>query len=415
MAIGQKNYLAAQGVDTYDAIQCLAEWERPGGGRFTSAILTNWIDPEGTSAMSDQKIKVIGTMGRYEADQKRRGICLITDEAGIEEPNPDFSTCYGVAGNGPVSFRGYGIDSILQFLQDVRQIGDGSMAAGDLEGSRPTFRDALVPTLALEAANRSLALDGAWVQIATDPESWRGNPTMIHGQTITAMIPARMGSTRLARKNMALINGKPMIYYAIQASLDSGVFDRIVVNSEHPAFGRIARENGVTFYQRPKSLAGSSTKSDDVVDDFLCAHPGDITAWVNPTSPLQTGAEIRDVITHFCRERLDSLITVYEEQVHCLYDGRPLNFRTDEVFAQTQHLKTVQRFVYSVMMWRNEAFLAHYRKKGHAVLCGKIGYFPVSKASAMIVKTPDDLLLIQQIMAGRAMQQNPVIEYEDPL
>ena len=33
-----------------------------------------------------------------------------------------------------------------------------------------------------------------------------------------AMIPARIGSTRLKYKNLALINNKPLIYYAINAA-----------------------------------------------------------------------------------------------------------------------------------------------------------------------------------------------------
>ena len=51
-------------------------------------------------------------------------------------------------------------------------------------------------------------------------------------KNIIAMIPARMGSTRLTMKNLALLNGKPLIYYAINAAKDSEVFKRIVINSE---------------------------------------------------------------------------------------------------------------------------------------------------------------------------------------
>lgn len=47
---------------------------------------------------------------------------------------------------------------------------------------------------------------------------------MIKGQKIIAMIPARMGSTRLRMKNLALIDGRPMIYYAIHVAKTSGVF-----------------------------------------------------------------------------------------------------------------------------------------------------------------------------------------------
>ena len=109
--------------------------------------------------MSDQKIKVIGTKGRYEADQKRRGIYMVTDEKGIEEPNPDFCTMYGNK-TGEISFQGYGIDSVSQFLKDVMDIESGVLEIDALEDKRPTFRDAIIPTIVIEAANRSLAEEG---------------------------------------------------------------------------------------------------------------------------------------------------------------------------------------------------------------------------------------------------------------
>ena len=49
---------------------------------------------------------------------------------------------------------------------------------------------------------------------------------------IYAMIPARFGSIRLKMKNSSLIDGKPMISYAIKAAKDSNVFNRVIVNSD---------------------------------------------------------------------------------------------------------------------------------------------------------------------------------------
>lgn len=163
MAIGQKNWLLLKGIDTYDSIQVIIEWKMPSGNTFTSSFFTNWIDPENTSAMSDQKIKVIGTKGRYEADQKKRGIYMVTDGKGIEEPNPDFCSMYGTKSE-EISFRGYGIDSILQFLKDVKDIELGILEVYELEGKRPTFKDAIIPTVIIEAANKSLAEKGKWMQ-----------------------------------------------------------------------------------------------------------------------------------------------------------------------------------------------------------------------------------------------------------
>ncbi len=164
MAIGQKNCLYSMGIDNYDSIQVTVEWEMPSGIVFTSVFFTNWVDPENTSAMSNQKIKVIGTKGRYEADQKMRGICVTSDEDGIEEPNPDFCSMYG-SRNGDISFQGYGVDSINQFIKDVTLIELGQLKVKDLDCQRPTFKESIVPTVIIEAANKSLAEDWRWINV----------------------------------------------------------------------------------------------------------------------------------------------------------------------------------------------------------------------------------------------------------
>jgi predicted dehydrogenase len=163
MAIAQKGWLASKGINSYDSIQGVIEWEMPSGKRFSSHIFTNWIDPEKTSAMSDQKIKVIGTKGRFESDQKKRGVTVITDNNGIEESNPYFCSAYGT--NGEVFYYGYGIDSIHQFLKDVVYIEGGVLKIDDLENQRPTFKQSVIPTAVLEKINESLVKNGEWLDI----------------------------------------------------------------------------------------------------------------------------------------------------------------------------------------------------------------------------------------------------------
>jgi predicted dehydrogenase len=164
MAAGQRNFLVSRGIEAYDSIQTVVEWKTASGSIFTSSFFTNWIDPENTSAMSDQKIKVIGTKGRYEADQKNRGICVVTDEDGVEEPNPDFCSMYGTV-KGDISFQGYGIDSVHQFFDDVCSIESGALKIAGLEGRRPTFKDSIIPAAIIDAANKSLAENSRWIKV----------------------------------------------------------------------------------------------------------------------------------------------------------------------------------------------------------------------------------------------------------
>ena len=47
-----------------------------------------------------------------------------------------------------------------------------------------------------------------------------------------AMIPARMGSKRIEKKNIRILNGKPLISYVIEAAIEANCFDEIYINSE---------------------------------------------------------------------------------------------------------------------------------------------------------------------------------------
>ncbi len=229
---------------------------------------------------------------------------------------------------------------------------------------------------------------------------------------IIAMIPARMGSKRLTMKNLALLNGLPLIFYAIQAAKEAKIFERIVINSDNIVFSKIAKRYGVEFYHRPLKFATSRAKSDSVVYDFIKKNPCDITVWVNPISPFQGGNDIKRVVEFFIRKKLDSLVTVKNEQIHCLYDNKPINFRYDEIFAQTQYLKPAQGFVYSVMMWYSQNFIKTFEKKGYALLSGRVGYYPVNKLSQIIIKQKEDLMYADYMMRAIRSSKDYRIKYD---
>ena len=166
VACGQRVRLAQEGIDTEDAIQAMIRWKTPSGVPFVSTHLTHWIDPDRGSAMSDQRITVVGTLGHYRSDQKDRGIQMVTDERGIEDLNPYFSSLSYDPAIGAQRCWGYGPDSILAFLGDVADLRGGRRTAAELDEIRPSFASALVSTAVIEAAGESLKRDGAWVQVA---------------------------------------------------------------------------------------------------------------------------------------------------------------------------------------------------------------------------------------------------------
>ena len=151
-------------------------------------------------------------------------------------------------------------------------------------------------------------------------------------------------------------------------------------------------------------MSNSTTKSDSVVYDFIKNNPCDIIAWVNSIAPLQVADEIKNIVEYFINHKLDSLITVKEEQTHCLYKGKPVNFRKYSLFARTQDLEPVKPFVYSIMMWRSQVFMKAFEKNGHAFFCGKFSSYTISKLSSIIVKREEDLILAEYILRNKKIK-----------
>ena len=63
-----------------------------------------------------------------------------------------------------VLWQGYGIDSIVTFLDDVRDIENSLKSLNDLfqNEKRPSFKESLISTMVVEAAHRSLENDSQW-------------------------------------------------------------------------------------------------------------------------------------------------------------------------------------------------------------------------------------------------------------
>ena len=114
--------------------------------------------------MSDQKIKFVGTKGRFEGDQKERGIRTLIDDTNLEEPNPDF--CYPYRTEDDYwQWEGYGINSVATFLRDVSELKDKKVNRKMLDKIRPTFRESLISNLIVEAVNESLKRESDWIYI----------------------------------------------------------------------------------------------------------------------------------------------------------------------------------------------------------------------------------------------------------
>ena len=81
-----------------------------------------------------------------------------------------------------------------------------------------------------------------------------------------AVIPARGGSKRIPRKNIKPFGGKPMIVWSIEAALQSGCFDQVIVSTDDAEIADFACTHGAAVpFMRPAELSDDHTGTIPVI------------------------------------------------------------------------------------------------------------------------------------------------------
>ena len=212
---------------------------------------------------------------------------------------------------------------------------------------------------------------------------------------LIAMIPARLGSTRVPRKNLRLLNGRPLISYNIETAVKSGVFDEVYVNSEADIFYSIAKQYGAKFYKRPKSLSTDSTNNDQFCIDFINNINGDILIQLLPTSPLISSSEIKDFVDYMLANDFDTLVSTVEHQIAGIFKDKPINFKILEPHISSQDMRPIETYATVLMGWKYTNFLKNMEELGFAYHGGKgkIGYFPIKGLSTIDIDNEEDFRL----------------------
>lgn len=131
-----------------------------------------------------------------------------------------------------------------------------------------------------------------------------------------AIIPARGGSKRIPRKNIKDFLGKPIIAYSIEAALNSGLFDEVMVSTDDTEIAEVALKYKakVPFFRSPENANDYATIADvmiEVVDQYqkIGNSPENICC-IFPTSPLIKTSRIIDGFLKMNDDKLDSVCPV---------------------------------------------------------------------------------------------------------
>lgn len=131
------------------------------------------------------------------------------------------------------------------------------------------------------------------------------------------VIPARGGSKGVPGKNIKLLNGKPMIYYTIEAARDNFSDNEIIVSTDDIEIKNCVEQIGLKVpFLRPSELATDTATTYDVLIHTLeylkskDLHPEKLIL-LQATSPFRNGNHIKQALTYYT-EDIDMVVSVKE-------------------------------------------------------------------------------------------------------
>lgn len=129
-----------------------------------------------------------------------------------------------------------------------------------------------------------------------------------------AIIPARGGSKRLAKKNVLDLNGKPLISWTIEAAKKSTYMQDILVSSDDKEILNIAKKQNVNILKRPEFLASDTASSFDAIVHAIENQNTqyEYIVLLQATSPLRNNKHIDEAIELLKSKNADAIISVCE-------------------------------------------------------------------------------------------------------
>ena len=199
-----------------------------------------------------------------------------------------------------------------------------------------------------------------------------------------AIVPARGGSKRIPRKNIRNFNKKPIIAYPIEAALESGCFEEVMVSTDDSEIAEVARFLGAkTPFIRSARTADDFSTLADVLKEVLTQYQKsgknfEYFCCLLPTSPFVTAATIKSGFELLKKSQLDSVLTV-AKYVHPIQRALKLNnddtlemFWPENYTTRSQDLEPAYHDAGQLYWMRSQALLDQMRlfaaKSGAVIL-----------------------------------------------
>jgi CMP-N-acetylneuraminic acid synthetase len=232
------------------------------------------------------------------------------------------------------------------------------------------------------------------------------------GRRFLGVITARAGSKRIPGKNLALLNGVPLIDYTLQAARDARRLCACVVSTDGEAIAQHVRGWGIAVpHMRPAELAGDHSPVVQALQHATHAFEQssgvrvDAIVLLQPTSPFRTASDIDRAIALFERTDADTVTAVRACRDHPYWAWRKMGevmapfFTVAEIAMDRQRLPEAYAENGAIYIARRELVVA-------GTLYGeRVVPYPMDELSSVDIDTAPDLVWAEFLLARRGAQR----------
>lgn len=228
-------------------------------------------------------------------------------------------------------------------------------------------------------------------------------------------IPVRGGSKSIPLKNIKEINGRPLVYWTLDAAVQCEKIDRVYLCTDSVQIREKVQEyicahqcgEKLLCIDRPAETATDTASTESAMLYFANAYPQfERIILVQATSPLLTAEHLTQAIEQYEQDDCDSLLSVVRQKRFCwrVCDNgyEPINY---------DYLKRPRRQEFDGYLVENGAFYINTREgllKDNCRLSGKVGVYEMPEETYFEIDEPSDWIVIEHLLRKQGTTQNAV-------
>ncbi len=220
-----------------------------------------------------------------------------------------------------------------------------------------------------------------------------------------AVIPARGGSKRIAKKNIRLFHGKPIIAYAIEECFKSELFSRVIVSTDDVEIAQVVEKFGAeVFFRRDEEISSDSAPVIRVVKELIQTQTleseSDFICCVFPCTPLLTYESLTSSFNILQNNTVDFVFPVFNS-------GLPISrslFINSEGFVEMLNKdfrNTATNLISESLFDAGQYYWAKTNTwlESESILGGRNMPYLITRLSAVDIDNEEDWLLAEILFA----------------